>query len=72
MTEIADIHGEILDSRGIPTVEVEITLDSGAVGRAPCCWALQMERHQQSRSATAARGMGGPRARSRRGAVNGG
>ena len=35
MTEIADIHArEILDSRGNPTVEVEVTLDSGAVGRA--------------------------------------
>ena len=35
MTDIADIHArEILDSRGNPTVEVEVTLDSGAVGRA--------------------------------------
>ena len=35
MTAIADIHArEILDSRGNPTVEVEITLDSGALGRA--------------------------------------
>src|SRR3954452_16842478 len=35
MTEIADIHArEILDSRGNPTVEVEVTLDSDAVGRA--------------------------------------
>src|SRR5437763_9564074 len=35
MTAIADIHArEILDSRGNPTVEVELTLDSGAVGRA--------------------------------------
>ena len=35
MTAIADIHArEILDSRGNPTVEVEITLDSGMVGRA--------------------------------------
>ena len=33
MTDIADIHArEILDSRGNPTVEVEVTLDSGAVG----------------------------------------
>jgi enolase len=30
MTAIADIHArEILDSRGNPTVEVEVTLDSG-------------------------------------------
>ncbi len=35
MTEIADIHArEILDSRGNPTVEVDVTLESGAVGRA--------------------------------------
>src|SRR5437763_3901949 len=35
MTAIADIHArEILDSRGNPTIEVEVTLDSGAVGRA--------------------------------------
>jgi enolase len=35
MTAIADIHArEILDSRGNPTVEVEVTLDGGTVGRA--------------------------------------
>ena len=35
MTEIIDIHGrEILDSRGNPTLEVEVTLDSKIVGRA--------------------------------------
>lgn len=35
MTAIIDIHGrEILDSRGTPTVEVEILLESGAFGRA--------------------------------------
>src|SRR5690349_7098042 len=35
MTAIADIHArEILDSRGNPTVEVDVTLDSGAMGRA--------------------------------------
>src|SRR5215212_1009192 len=32
---IVDVHGrEILDSRGNPTVEVEVTLDGGARGRA--------------------------------------
>jgi len=32
---IAKVHGrEILDSRGNPTVEVEVTLDGGAIGRA--------------------------------------
>ncbi len=35
MSGIIDIAGrEILDSRGNPTVEVEVTLESGAVGRA--------------------------------------
>ncbi len=35
MTAIIDIRGrEILDSRGRPTVEVEVTLESGAFGRA--------------------------------------
>src|SRR5690349_19295912 len=35
MSAILDIHGrEILDSRGNPTVEVDITLESGAIGRA--------------------------------------
>jgi enolase len=35
MSAITDIHGrEILDSRGNPTVEVEVTLESGALGRA--------------------------------------
>ncbi|HEY7807251.1 MAG TPA: phosphopyruvate hydratase [Croceibacterium sp.] len=35
MTAIIDIHGrEILDSRGNPTVEVEVLLDDGSFGRA--------------------------------------
>jgi enolase 1/2/3 len=35
MSEIVEINGrEILDSRGNPTVEVEVVLDSGASGRA--------------------------------------
>lgn len=35
MTAIIDIHGrEILDSRGNPTVEVEVILEDGTVGRA--------------------------------------
>ena len=33
--EIQRVHGrEIIDSRGNPTVEVEVTLDNGASGRA--------------------------------------
>ncbi|KEO91349.1 enolase [Erythrobacter longus] len=35
MTAIIDIHGrEILDSRGTPTVEVDVLLDDGSFGRA--------------------------------------
>jgi len=35
MTEIVDVHArEILDSRGNPTVEVEVTLEDGSQGRA--------------------------------------
>ena len=35
MTTIVDIHArEIIDSRGNPTVEVEVSLDSGVTGRA--------------------------------------
>ncbi len=35
MSEIAHVHSrQILDSRGNPTVEVDVTLQSGAVGRA--------------------------------------
>ena len=35
MTSIIDLHArEILDSRGNPTVEVEVALAGGAVGRA--------------------------------------
>ncbi len=35
MSEIIDIYArEILDSRGTPTVEVDVVLDSGAFGRA--------------------------------------
>ncbi|MEK9661265.1 MAG: phosphopyruvate hydratase, partial [Alphaproteobacteria bacterium] len=35
MTAIIDIHGrEILDSRGNPTVEVDVLLEDGTLGRA--------------------------------------
>ncbi|MEY4782120.1 MAG: hypothetical protein RIR41_55, partial [Pseudomonadota bacterium] len=35
MTEIVDVYArEILDSRGNPTVEAEVTLDDGSTGRA--------------------------------------
>ena len=35
MSAIIDIHArQILDSRGNPTVEVDVSLESGAMGRA--------------------------------------
>ena len=35
MTAIVDVHGrQIIDSRGNPTVEVDVTLDDGSMGRA--------------------------------------
>src|SRR5438552_14968280 len=35
MTAIVDIHGrQIIDSRGNPTVEVDVVLEDGTVGRA--------------------------------------
>ena len=35
MSKISDVRGrQVLDSRGNPTVEVEVALDSGALGRA--------------------------------------
>ena len=35
MTAIADVHArQILDSRGYPTVEVDVTLEDGSMGRA--------------------------------------
>jgi enolase len=35
MTAIAQVHArQILDSRGNPTVEVEVTVEDGSVGRA--------------------------------------
>src|SRR5574344_373875 len=35
MYKVKNVHGrEVLDSRGNPTVEVEVTLDNGIMGRA--------------------------------------
>ncbi|MCB0368199.1 MAG: phosphopyruvate hydratase, partial [Bdellovibrionales bacterium] len=35
MSIIADVHArEILDSRGNPTIEVEVVTEAGAIGRA--------------------------------------
>ena len=39
MIEIVDVIGrEILDSRGNPTVEVEVYLEDGTMGRAAVPW----------------------------------
>lgn len=44
MSEIIDVNAlEVLDSRGNPTVEVEILLESGAKGRAIVPSELQLE-----------------------------
>ena len=35
MSTIAEVHGrQVLDSRGNPTVEVDVRLESGRIGRA--------------------------------------
>src|SRR3954468_3764238 len=37
MTNIGDVHArQVLDSRGNPTVEAEVTLMDGTIGRASC------------------------------------
>ena len=47
MTAIVDIHGrEILDSRGNPTVEVEVTLETGATARAAAPSGASTGRHE--------------------------
>ena len=44
MSIILDIHArQILDSRGNPTVEVDVTTESGFVGRAAVPFELQLE-----------------------------
>ncbi len=41
MSDILDVYGrEVLDSRGNPTVEVEVVLEDGTFGRALCLLAL--------------------------------
>ena len=45
MTAIIDIHGrEILDSRGNPTVEVDVLLEDGSFGRAAPARAMARSR----------------------------
>jgi len=72
MTDIADIHArEILDSRGNPTVEVEITLDSGAVGRAAVPSGASTGAHEAVEKRDGGTRYGGRGVREAVGAVNG-
>ncbi|MDP3959561.1 MAG: phosphopyruvate hydratase [Pseudorhodobacter sp.] len=61
MSTIIDIHArEILDSRGNPTVEVDVTLESGATGRAAVPSGASTGAHEahERRDGDAARYMG--------------
>src|SRR5437764_7359858 len=72
MTAIADIHArEILDSRGNPTVEVEVTLDSGATGRAAGPSGASTGAHEAVEKRDGGQRYGGRGVREAVGAVNG-
>src|SRR5258708_30468510 len=72
MTEIADIHArEILDSRGNPTVEVDVTLDSGAIGRAAVPSGASTGAHEAVEKRDGGQRFGGRGGREAVGAVNG-
>ena len=73
MTAIADIHArEILDSRGNPTVEVEVRSTAARWAGRRCRRAPRPGRMRRSRSATATRsGIGGKGVQKAVGAVNG-
>ena len=72
MTAIADIHArEILDSRGNPTVEVEVTLDSGAVGRAAVPSGASTGAHEAVEKRDGGKRYGGRGVQEAVGAVNG-
>jgi len=72
MTDIADIHArEILDSRGNPTVEVEVTLDSGTIGRAAVPSGASTGAHEAVEKRDGGKRYGGRGVREALGAVNG-
>src|SRR2546423_1976127 len=72
MSAIADIHArEILDSRGNPTVEVEVTLDSGATGRAAVPSGASTGAHEAVEKRDGGQRYGGRGVREAVGAVNG-
>ena len=54
MSTIIDIHArEILDSRGNPTVEVDVTLEDGSMGRAAVPSGASTGAHEAVENATA-------------------
>src|SRR5689334_22472636 len=72
MTAIADIHArEILDSRGNPTVEVEVRLDSGALGRAAVPSGASTGAHEAVEKRDGGQRYGGRGVQEAVGAVNG-
>src|SRR5579863_6048306 len=72
MTAIADIHArEILDSRGNPTVEVEVTLDSGMMGRAAVPSGASTGAHEAVEKRDGGARFGGRGVQGAVGAVNG-
>src|SRR5437667_1987742 len=72
MTAIADIHArEILDSRGNPTGEVDVTLDSGAVGRAAVPSGASTGAHEAVEKRDGGQRFGGRGVQEAVGAVNG-
>jgi enolase len=72
MIAIDDIHArEILDSRGNPTVEVEVRLDSGAVGRAAVPSGASTGAHEAVEKRDAGARYGGRGVRQAVDAVNG-
>src|SRR5215212_9196972 len=72
MTAIADIRArEILDSRGNPTVEVEVTLDSGAIGRAAVPSGASTGAHEAVEKRDGGGRFGGRGVRDAVGAING-
>nr|WP_262423621.1 hypothetical protein [Brevundimonas denitrificans] len=67
MTDIADITArQILDSRGNPTVEVDVVLEDGAFGRAAVPSGASTGAHEAVEKRDGDKAMWGARASSRR------
>ncbi|MFN9542741.1 MAG: phosphopyruvate hydratase, partial [Alphaproteobacteria bacterium] len=72
MTAIIDIRGrEILDSRGNPTVEVEIELENGSVGRAAVPSGASTDAHEAVEKRDGGKRYGGKGVEQAVAAVNG-